>query len=96
MNYTILDWILLHPDRRAVEVLTLRHPADRPRLEVHPPPLLGAVHLLRLRQRLPERRPHAVRHRPLDFAKRQHRVRVHTVYLVSVCLYCYILFLSLH
>ena len=67
----------------------LYHPTDRPRLEVHPPPLHGAVHLLRLRQRLPERRPHAIRHRPLDLAKRQHRVRVHIVHLVcsSVLLY---------
>ena len=56
-------------------------PADRPGAEVYPPPLRRAVHVLWLRERVAERRAHALFHRPLDLAKCQHRVRVHSVHL---------------
>ena len=75
--------LCFHWDRHAYKALTLNNPLDRPRPEVHPPPLYGTVHLLRLRQRVPERRPHALRHRPVDLAERQHRLRVHVVHLVA-------------
>ena len=64
-------------------------PTDRPGAQVYPPPLRRAVHVLWLRERVAERRAHALFHRPLDLAKCQHRVRVHIVHLVrpSVLLY---------
>lgn len=45
-------------------------------VEIRPPRLSGAVHLLRLRQRLAERRHDVIGRRPLDRTEWQQRVRV--------------------